>query len=294
MSVEYDLLEQTLEKAAFFKLEKHAIRPSLVMVLLYDLVHDRPPQCSAKLWDSINRNKTRLKAEYVRLKMKLGPLSAGFKPWRYARINRIRATLADCVSELCKLGFSFSKEEAYPTDVKGFVLDPHVSDLLVFWPGTDLTQTKLYKSGQLILQDKASCMPVEVLKPPPGAVVIDTCAAPGNKTTQLAAAVGQEGRIYAFERDPKRADILRSTLAKHAPPGMVKVANMDFLRVNPANYPEVTFALVDPSCSGSGIFEDYELARKAGIDATFTERLRSLSNFQCMIIRHAMKCIESL
>lgn len=292
--VEYDLLEQTLDKAAFLRLEKHAMRPALAMVLIYDLVHDRPLQCSAKLWDPINRNKTRLKAEYVRLKIKLKPLLAEAKPWRYARINQIHATLADCVSELCQLGFHLCEEEAYPTDKKGFAIDPHVSDLLVFWPGTDLTQTKAYKSGQLVLQDKASCMPVEVLKPPPGAVVIDACAAPGNKTTQLAAAVGQGGKIYAFERDPKRADILRSTLAKYTLPGMVEVATMDFLRVNPADYPEVEFALVDPSCSGSGIFEDHELSGNADTDVTAMERLRSLSNFQCMIVRHAMKCIRSL
>ena len=43
-----------------------------------------------------------------------------------------------------------------------------------------------------------------------GCVVIDACAAPGNKTTQLAAAVGETG-THAFERNRKRAATLRAT-----------------------------------------------------------------------------------
>lgn len=270
------------------------MRPALAMVLVYDLLHDRPPQCSAGLYDAVSRNKTRLKAEYVKLKMKLGPPPAKVRPWRYARVNRVFSTLTECVADLSRLGFSLCSEGAEPVDAKSFTLDPHVSDLLVFWPGTDLTQTQVYKEGRLVLQDKASCMPVEALQPPAAAVVIDACAAPGNKTTQLAAAVGLEGKVYAFERDPRRADTLRATLAKYTRPGVVEATNGDFLRTNPADYPKVEFALVDPSCSGSGIFEDYEISKGVKTDAAAAERLCSLSNFQCMIIRHAMKCTKGL
>jgi putative methyltransferase len=59
---------------------------------------------------------------------------------------------------------------------------------------------------------------------------------------------------------------------------------MDFLKTNPTDYPQIEYGLVDPSCSGSGMLEDFENTNTYEAD-----RLQSLSNFQCMILRHAMK-----
>ena len=48
-------------------------------------------------------------------------------------------------------------------------------------------------------QSKASCMPAHALAPAPGWSVVDACAAPGNKTTHLAALMANRGCITAFE-----------------------------------------------------------------------------------------------
>jgi len=45
-------------------------------------------------------------------------------------------------------------------------------------------------------------------------MVLDACAAPGNKTTQLAAAVGPGGRVIAVERDRERVVTLRNMVEK--------------------------------------------------------------------------------
>jgi putative methyltransferase len=221
------------------------------------------------------RNKTRLRAEYTKLNIiaMKGGIKAVVEPFRYARVNTIKSSLDECTKSL-----------------KNYRLDEHIPDLLIFESGTDLTKTDLYQTGKIILQDKASCMPVVVLDAPAGSKIIDACAAPGNKTTQLAAI--KDSQVFAFDRDPKRCRILEENLRKHTK-GNVKVINCDFLKVDPSDYPDVEYILVDPSCSGSGILSDFEknslesLPKQPSTDSM--NRLRSLANFQCMIIKHAMK-----
>ena len=78
-------------------------------------------------------------------------------------------------------------------------VDSLLPDLLVFPPGTDLHDHPLVASAALVLQSKASAMPAHALRPRPGWAVVDACAAPGNKTTHLAALMGNRGAIHAFE-----------------------------------------------------------------------------------------------
>eukprot|EP00879_Flechtneria_rotunda_P027154 GHRR01029028.1.p1 GENE.GHRR01029028.1~~GHRR01029028.1.p1 ORF type:complete len:363 (+),score=144.53 GHRR01029028.1:78-1166(+) len=66
-------------------------------------------------------------------------------------------------------------------------VDDLLSDVLVFPTGTDLHDHPFVGAGVLLLQSKASCMPAHALNPQPGWHVVDACAAPGNKTTHVAA-----------------------------------------------------------------------------------------------------------
>lgn len=96
------------------------------------------------------------------------------------------------------------------------MIDLHVPNLLAFNRSYPVTTTfsHEYSTGQIILQDKASCIPASLLDVQRGDVVLDACAAPGNKTTQLAAGVGKEGRVFAIERDEKRTVVLRDMVEK--------------------------------------------------------------------------------
>jgi putative methyltransferase len=61
--------------------------------------------------------------------------------------------------------------------------------LLVLPPAAELHTHALVANAGIILQDKASCLAPAALRPRAGELVLDCCAAPGNKTTQLAALV---------------------------------------------------------------------------------------------------------
>lgn len=284
------MLEQVAERSELFKKESKLNRV-LILILLYELLEGKLLKCSDKLTQPLLRNKTRLKGEYVKLGIKTGQYQKPefrYRTPRYVRINTLKININDCLTELISKGFELI-EDGELTDKK-FKRDEHISDLLVFPPATNLCRSSLYLDGKIVLQDKASCLPVAILAPPTGAKVIDTCAAPGNKTTQLAAAVGVTGKVWAFERDVKRAQLLREMISRHVSvdEGLVTTVCLDFLSVDikSNSYLDVEYCLVDPSCSGSGIIECID---SKGADKVDAKRLQSLANFQCMIIRHAMK-----
>ena len=142
-------------------------------------------------------------------------------------------------------------------------VDKHVPNLVALPPATDLSKTPAYLNGQIILQDKASCFPAYLLCPKlEDGDCLDACAAPGNKTTHLAAILHDEGRaaagpnIFAFERDKGRAStLLMLVKAAGAQNYVITRGGQDFLRTDPAKIPwdGIGTLLLDPSCSGSGI-----------------------------------------
>lgn len=141
-----------------------------------------------------------------------------------------------------------------PTDL-GLVPDPHVPDLFEF-PPSRAKKVAAHPSvarGRLVLQDKASCFPALILVgDAPPSTILDACAAPGNKTSHLAA-LAPSARVLALDRDPDRFSLLEARL-KLAGALNVEARLGDFLTIDPRDYP-VTAILLDPSCSGSGTLD---------------------------------------
>jgi 16S rRNA C967 or C1407 C5-methylase (RsmB/RsmF family) len=68
--------------------------------------------------------------------------------------------------------------------------------------------TTSFYEGKIYLQSIASILPVYVLDPESGDTVLDVCAAPGSKTTQMAMMMENKGKIYAIEQNQIRFDKL--------------------------------------------------------------------------------------
>ena len=151
------------------------------------------------------------------------------------------------------------------TGKKLLYIDEHVPNLLALSPTFEITKTHAYTSGAIILQDKASCFPAYLLDPQPAdGDVIDSCSAPGNKTTHVAAIVRARvsenevctRKVYAFEKDPHRAHTLDKMVNLAGAQEITRMSlGQDFLKVDPNAplYANVGSLLLDPSCSGSGI-----------------------------------------
>ncbi|KAK6090620.1 hypothetical protein P3W45_000343 [Vairimorpha bombi] len=143
----------------------------------------------------------------------------------------------------------------------------------------DLSKNKAYKEGKFVIQNIASCLPAYILDPKSGNTVIDSCAAPGNKTSHVADLLNNSGKVFAIEYDEKRFKILNNQIRKLGLKN-VKTINTDFLDTDPSKYNNVDCILIDPSCSGSGIHDVYEKDE---------ERIFNLQKFQIKMLKHAMK-----
>ncbi|XP_027469358.1 28S rRNA (cytosine-C(5))-methyltransferase isoform X2 [Zalophus californianus] len=264
------VLDAVIASAGLLRAEKK-LRPHLAKVLVYELLLGKGFRGGGGRWKPLlDRHQARLKAELARLKVQRRVsrnedlLQVGSRPGtasqvpRFVRVNTLKTSLDDAVDYFKRQGFSYqgrasSLEDARALRGRCFLLDPLLPELLVFPAQTDLHDHPLYRAGHLILQDKASCLPAALLAPPPGAHVIDACAAPGNKTSHLAALLKNQGKIFAFDLDAGRLASMATLLAR-AGVSCCELAEEDFLAVSPSDqrYRQVQYILLDPSCSGSG------------------------------------------
>jgi 16S rRNA (cytosine967-C5)-methyltransferase len=113
----------------------------------------------------------------------------------------------------------------------------------------DLFGTPQWAAGEVIGQSRASMLVAATLDPPPGQRVLDLCAAPGAKTTHLAARMGAVGEIVAVEVHPGRAAALTRT-AQRTRSVNVRVHVGDGRRLGEIG--SFDRVLVDPPCSGLG------------------------------------------
>ena len=129
---------------------------------------------------------------------------------------------------------------------------PGLPEGLVLDGAFDVQGSELWEAGAVQPQSRASMLVSRVLGPEPGDRVLDLCAAPGGKTTHLAALMGDRGEIVAVERHPGRAAALERTVARmRASCVRVEVTDAAAARTD-GPYDRV---LVDPPCSGLGTLQ---------------------------------------
>jgi 16S rRNA (cytosine967-C5)-methyltransferase len=101
-------------------------------------------------------------------------------------------------------------------------------------------------------QSRASMLVARVLDPQPGERVLDLCAAPGAKTTHIAALMRNEGSVVAVEADTRRAEAARDNCERLGA-SVVEVVVGD--AAEPAFGTGFDRVLVDPPCSDLGTLQ---------------------------------------
>ena len=127
-------------------------------------------------------------------------------------------------------------------------------------------ETSLYAEGRVYLQSLSSMLPPLVLGAQPGEDVLDMCAAPGGKTTQIAALTSGKAYVTACEMHAPRAEKLEFNLRKLGAQN-VTVMRTDARRLD--SFFSFDRILIDAPCSGSGTLD----VRSKGMQERFTEKL---------------------
>jgi 16S rRNA (cytosine967-C5)-methyltransferase len=132
--------------------------------------------------------------------------------------------------------------------------DPELPEARILEGPVDVFATPEWAAGAVMAQSRASMHVARMVDPRPGERVLDLCAAPGGKTTHLAALMGGEGEIVAVERHEGRAAALRATCERMK-------ASIVEVRVGDAKDPpvegEFDRILVDPPCTGLGTLRSH-------------------------------------
>lgn len=153
------------------------------------------------------------------------------------RANRLRTDRETVVNELSKVGINITPVPWYRDAFTTTATEE------------DLRQTKLYEDGAIYLQSLSSMLPPLILDAEAGESILDMTAAPGGKTTQIAALTDGKALITACEKDGGRFSRLAYNVKKQGAP-RVTLLHTDALRLD--DFFRFDRILLDAPCSGSG------------------------------------------
>ena len=192
------------------------------------------------------------------------------EPVRALRINRIKAGDADART-LCPFPLS-----PLPYDADGYIFDTE-----------HIGHSPLHHGGGIYVQDPGAMSAIAALPLKRGMCVADLCAAPGGKSAQLAAAIGEDGMLYSNEFVTSRAKILVGNLERLGVTGAIVTSTDtgDYKKWFSAYFDAV---VADAPCSGEGMFRKND----AAADEWSKEAVEKCAERQSMILDNAATTVK--
>jgi NOL1/NOP2/sun family putative RNA methylase len=187
------------------------------------------------------------------------------------RINTLKTTEKELIPRLKKLGVKLEKIE--------------YSDFGYYYESEfSLGAISEYLQGYYYLQEAASQLPPQVLDPTPEDTVLDMCAAPGSKTTEIAQYMHNKGTIVALDSEPRRLFALRNNLERCG------ITNAILYKKDSRFVPDLGIkfdkVLLDAPCSGNYAIED-EFFTKKSVDG-----IRERSRLQKELLKAAIRVLK--
>lgn len=150
---------------------------------------------------------------------------------------------------------------------------------------SNLGSSHEYLQGYYYLQNIASMLPAIALNPQSSDIVIDMCAAPGSKATQLAQIMDNEGILYLIDRNLKRIPALRANIDR------MGVINSIILNYDSKNLPRLKVKadkiLLDAPCTGEGLVRQDPSRKKS----KSLKDIRKMSNIQIELLRSGLSTL---
>ena len=186
------------------------------------------------------------------------------------------------VSALRAMPEQFAQKADFPLEVSPFCKAAFVVHAPEFKPG----RHPYHHAGVFYSQEPSASSAAPLLGVQPGMRVLDLCAAPGGKSSQLAAALQGRGVLVSNEYVAARAEILKSNLERMGVPNAV-VLNETPARIAEALPEFFDRVLVDAPCSGLGV-----IRKKPDIRYKDPQPLEGLPEVQRAILANASRYVR--
>ena len=192
------------------------------------------------------------------------------------RVNTLKSNIQKIEEELKKHNIEYEK---VPWSKEVFIINnvkkQKIQDLAI------------YNNGEIYLQSLSSMLPPIILEPKEGEDILDMTAAPGGKTTQLAAITNNKSNITACEMNNIRAERLKYNIEKQG-------ANCVYTMIMDARHLDDFFSfdkiLLDAPCSGSGTLN----TNNGDLENNFTIKLIQKSvKSQYSLLKKAIKVLKT-
>ena len=226
------------------------------------------------------------------------------RPSIYIRPNKLRTTTAALAEKLRQAGIeleivpnvtpakagvqkSSNKNSAEAVD-SCFHRNNNLDDLMIrIRNPREVTQLPGFAQGEFTVQDITASHAVRMLNPQAGWTILDLCAAPGTKTTQLAELTGDSARIIATDNDGRRLEMVKENIARL---GMKSVEIIPYESVQDITAEVGPFdaILLDVPCSNTGV-----LARR--VEARYRispEAIGELAGIQAELLHTAAGMVK--
>lgn len=151
-----------------------------------------------------------------------------------------------------------------------------------------LLEHRLTQNGEIYLQGLTSMLPPIVLDPKPGETVLDLCAAPGSKTSQIAAFMKNQGRLVACEENEIRYQKLNNTLTIQGVT-IADARNIDATLLHHEMPEAFDKVLADVPCSAEGRFYSPD---KRSFSFWSEKNIIAHAKLQRRLLRSAVQCLK--
>lgn len=156
------------------------------------------------------------------------------------RVNTLKTSSTNVIDILDKNNIKFKKVNWYND---AFIIE-NANE-------SDIQKLDIYQNGEIYLQSLSSMLPPLILNPQEKTDILDMAAAPGGKTTQIAAIVNNNASITACELNKIRAEKLKYNIEKQGAKAYVMVT--DARKID--SFFSFDKILLDAPCSGSGTLD---------------------------------------
>lgn len=191
------------------------------------------------------------------------------------RVNTLKSNVSDIENTLIQNNINY---ERVSWNKEAFVIRDVNKNII--------ENMDIYKEGKIYLQSLSSMLPPIILQPKPQMDILDMAAAPGGKTTQIAAMTQNKANITACEINGVRIEKLKHNIEMQGAK-CVYIMKTDARKID--DFFSFDQILLDTPCSGSGILS----LNDNNISKTFTTKLiNKTTSLQIDLLKKAIKILK--